>query len=183
MLFSSCNRHRSPGILKKTMVFAEIQTELPKARYFHGAMDARTVARISGVKLGTLNAWIQRGLIPGMTIGTKGRPRNIDANTALRIAIFAELLRHLAPPDYAARVAATMSETEMQAGWLCIIPGQADRITIAHFSPPEHPSELIRQFEDSEDPPTFFAAVNVGKLAERVRLAEAEWQERGGAKT
>jgi hypothetical protein len=164
------------------MVFAEIQPELPKARYFRGPMDARTVARIAGVKLGTLNAWIQRGLIPGMTIGTKGRPRNIDTATALRIAIFAELVRRLAPPDYAARVAATMSETELQAGWLYLIPGQADRMTIAHFSPLEHPSELIRHFEDSEDPPTFFAAVNIGKLAAQVRLAEAEWQQRRGDK-
>jgi hypothetical protein len=176
------------GYFEKTMVFAEIPTGLPKAGYFRPAMDARTVARIASINLGTLNSWVQRGLIPGMTIGIKGKPRDIDLLTALRIVVFAELVRRLAPPEYAAQVAKSLSETQIQAGWLYLIAArQADRLTIVYYSPDDRPrgSDLIRQFEDAQDAqddpsafsPPFFAAINLSLFAGRCREAERAWQE------
>jgi len=143
-------------------------------------MDARTVARAADVKLNTLNAWISRGMISWVTVGASGKRRDFDFDSALRIAIFAELVRHLAPPEYAAQAAKSLSETRIHAGWLSIIPAQVEgRITIAHFSPVETKEliQLIQLWEDSHEAPSFFAAINLGKLAARVRAAEAEWLE------
>ena len=55
-------------------------------------MDAQAVAAAAGVAVGTLNVWIQRGLIPGMTIGSRGRQRNFDLTTAVGIGIIGELV-------------------------------------------------------------------------------------------
>jgi hypothetical protein len=169
------------------MLLLETRADLPHPRYSPVLMDARSVARAAGIKLNTFNAWISRGLIPWVTVGASGKRRDFDFDTAVRIAIFAELLRLSAPPDYAAQVAATMSESAIQAGWLYIIPAQSEgRITIAHFSPSEHASELIRRFEDDQDSASFspasYSAISVARIVERVKNAEREWQESRGAK-
>ena len=172
------------------MLLLETSAELTNPRYSRVPMDARTVARAAGIKLNTLNAWISRGLITWVTVGTSGKRRDFDFDTAVRIAIFAELVRRLAPLDYAELAAKGLSDTRIQAGWLYVIPAQqAGRWTIAHFfgeGPGERASDLIRLWEDSQHPqdaPTFFAAINVGKLAEHVRQAEQEWQQQSrGAK-
>ena len=85
------------------MVFSESDATSENARYPSG-MDARTVARIAKVKIGTLNAWVQRGLIPGMTIGPSGRRRNIDVETATAISVFAQLVNFGVSPDIASFV-------------------------------------------------------------------------------
>src|SRR5262249_37529068 len=127
------------------MLLLETSAELANARYSRVPMDARTVARVAGIKLTTLNAWISRGLITWVPVGTSGKRRDFDFDTALRIAIFADLVRFNAPPDYAARSTASLSETMIQTGWLYVIPARVEgRLTIAHFSPLEHASELIR---------------------------------------
>jgi len=56
-------------------------------------MDARAVAEIADIEVGTLNVWVQRGLIPGMTIGARGRQRDFDLDTATHILIMAQLVR------------------------------------------------------------------------------------------
>ena len=160
------------------MLLLETSAELTNPRYSRVPMDARTVARVAGIKLNTLNAWISRGMVSWVTVGTSGKRRDFDFNTALRIAIFAGLIKHLAPPEYAARAAESLSETRIQAGWVCVIPAQVEgRLTIAHFSPDEQSEliDLIRLWGDSQEAPTYFDAINVGKLAARVRQAEAEW--------
>jgi len=176
------------------MLLPETRAELTNPRYSRVLMDARSVARAAGIKLNTLNAWISRQQVPWVTVGTSGKRRNFDFDTALRIAIFAELVRLSAPPDYAAKSVSSLSETMIQAGWLYIIPAQVEgRVTIAHFPPSERASALIRRFEDaqnspSEDPqdpasfsPSSFSAINLTSLAARFRAAELQWQQsRGG---
>jgi hypothetical protein len=175
-----------PGYLEKTMVFTETQAELPKARYFARAMDARTVARIAGAKLGTLNAWVQRGLIPSMSLGTKGRPRDIDNETALRIAIFAELVRFGRPPDDASQMAWGFKFTIKDDGFL-VVPGPESytsgnpddtRLFGAYYTP--HPHDLAASINRMPSPPRVFLTIDVGKIAEQVRQAEQEWQQRRG---
>jgi hypothetical protein len=56
-------------------------------------MDARAVAQISGIEVGTLNVWVQRGIIPGMSVGARGRQRDFDLKTATHILIVSELVR------------------------------------------------------------------------------------------
>ena len=162
------------------MQFPEIRAGSQKERYVFRPMDARTVARIAGVKLGTLNAWVQRGLIPGMTIGTSGRRRSIEISTAVRIAILAELVRFGVAADDAATFVAVMSEAATQGGWL-YIPGPEEQHSdpAVRFIVSHHPSHegIVEHLQNLPDPPAVYAAVNVGKLAERVRQAEVEWQE------
>src|SRR5215472_7501429 len=54
-------------------------------------MDARTVAQAAKVEVGTLNSWVHRGLVPGMTIGARGRQRHFDLNTAVNIGLIVAL--------------------------------------------------------------------------------------------
>jgi hypothetical protein len=56
-------------------------------------MDARTVAELARIGVGTLNVWVQRGLIPGMSTGARGRQREFDDSIAIDVLIIAELVR------------------------------------------------------------------------------------------
>jgi hypothetical protein len=152
----------------------EIQPNSKKAGYFSGGMDARTIARITGIPLGTLNVWSQRGLLPGLQTGVRGKRRDIDVPTATRIAILGEMLRLRVPVEYASRVAATMPLAAAQVRWMFIIPEQAD-LAVWLYSPDERLSDLIREFEDKGRGPALFAVLDVGQIVDRVREAEREW--------
>src|SRR5256885_14711188 len=70
-------------------------------------MDARAVAEAAGVGVGTLNVWVQRGLIPGMKTGASGRQRDFDLDTATYIAIVSELVIRM---GITARTASTITK-------------------------------------------------------------------------
>jgi hypothetical protein len=54
-------------------------------------IDAAAVARISGVQVGTINVWIQRNLVPGMSVGTQGSAREFGVDAVLHIALMGVL--------------------------------------------------------------------------------------------
>src|SRR5947207_3249942 len=54
-------------------------------------MDAQTLASTAGIALGTLNIWVQRGIIPGEKVG-RGRRRDFDRETTIRVALIAEMV-------------------------------------------------------------------------------------------
>ena len=56
-------------------------------------MDARAIAELAGVGVGTLNVWVQRGLIPGMSTGARGRQREFDDVAATNVLLIATLVR------------------------------------------------------------------------------------------
>ena len=56
-------------------------------------MDARTLSAVVGIEVVTLNAWISRGYVPGITADAQGRRRDFDIETAAHIAIMADLVR------------------------------------------------------------------------------------------
>jgi len=87
------------------MAFPEIRASSQKNTLFLTTVDARTVATIAGVKVGTLNAWAQRGLVRGLELGPSGRRRNIDIETAVRIGVIAALVRFGLSADVAAAIA------------------------------------------------------------------------------
>ena len=162
------------------MVSLEICAELPNPRYSRVPMDARSVAKAADVKQGTLNAWIARGLIPGVKVGASGKRRNIDFPTAVRIAVFAQLTRHGVAPDRASQIAADLPQNRTQSGWLFIPqqdwrdewggPGMACTHMMELAQLPDHLRTL-------HSLPEFFVMVDVGRLAERVRQAELEWEQ------
>jgi hypothetical protein len=176
------------------MVFEEIPTTFKKARYFLCAMDARTAARIAGVKLGTLNAWAQRGLIPGMTLGTKGRARDIDADTALRLAVYAALIRFDRPPDDASKMAWGFDLSK--GGGFLVVPGPENyteaadpegkppdaRLFGAIYTPAAAPGGVAATIARLPKQPRTYLVISVGEIAEQVRQAEQQWQQSHGDK-
>jgi hypothetical protein len=68
-------------------------------------IDAAAVERITGVLTGTVNMWIRRGLIPGMSVGTQGSAREFDLDTVLHIAVMGALGRLGFAAPFAARAA------------------------------------------------------------------------------
>jgi len=182
------------------MTFQENPTAFKKARYFLRAMDARTAARIAGVKLGTLNAWVQRDLIPGMTLGTKGRARDVSADTAIRLSIFAALLRFNRPGR--ASILAWEEKIDYRKGGSLVVPGpesytEADdpegddpgdeppitRLFGAIYTPADAPGGVAATIARLPRQPREYLVINVSAIAEQVRQAEAAWlQSRGGTR-
>ena len=147
-------------------------------------MDSRTAARAAGVKMGTLNAWIARGWIPGVTVGLSGKRRNIDFETAVRVAVFAQLTKHRVDPDRASQIAADLPGERTQSGWLFVPPQDwrdewgGPGMACTHMMEIAQLPGLLRTLHS---PPEFFVMVDVGQLAARVRAAEQEWKESRGA--
>jgi hypothetical protein len=56
-------------------------------------MDARAVSEATGVGINTLNVWVARGFVPGMTIGARGRQRDFDLKTLINVALIMEVTR------------------------------------------------------------------------------------------
>ena len=178
---------RGSRYFANTMVFTETEVAAPNPRYPFGRMDARTVARAAKVKVGTLNAWVQRGLVPGMTIGPSGRRRNIDIDTATRIIAIAELVNFGIPPDKASSILAGVTP---DTGLLLIgyndSPGQGPyTVTTVAMPPGSHPLRALLAGRDSRRDAGWTDSsliIWVASLRERARDAEAQWQkEQGGA--
>jgi hypothetical protein len=155
------------------MVLPQIHVKPRNPAYFL-AMDARTVAEIARVKMGTLNQWIARGLIAGMEVRTSGKRRDFDLITAIRIAIFAEMMRLGVPPDLAAIAIAGPVKLD---GWLLFFPqqplppGVAARLDVFYEATHE---DILAQLASQPEPPISYAVISVAQLVERAgQLAAA----------
>jgi hypothetical protein len=147
-------------------------------------MNARAVAKLVGAKIGTLNAWIARGYIRGLEVGTSGKRRNIDADTALRIAIFADLIRfaRYMPPEHASSLAWEIDLSK--GGGFLVAPG-AENYTAANpgntrlfgaiYTPADAPGGVAATIARLPKLPRTYVTINVDEIAEQVRQAEAEW--------
>jgi hypothetical protein len=164
--------------------------------YISAGMDARIVAKIAGLELGTLNAWFHRGWIPGATIGPRGRPRNIDLALAVRVLVIAQLVRFGLSPQVAAMAAVNLQPSYKR---LLVVTQLAMPVPIDKEKPTinadrkfyadvgsvdfssedEIPALLDKNFGN----PSVYAVVNVEHLVEVARRAEQEWeQSRSGAR-
>lgn len=147
-------------------------------------MDARAVAEATGVEVGTLNVWVQRGLIPGMTVGARGRLRDFDVGMATHIAIITELLRLGIAAPLASMIAVQACHGKR------FVLAQAPRALM----PPTQPKVAVqslhvsRAFENDADlpailaslfpdePPAVYVVINVERIGAKMREAEQEWQ-------
>jgi hypothetical protein len=168
------------------MTVAQTRANLSKPRYRRRAMNAPAVAKLIRGKLGTLNAWIARGYFDGLEVGTPGKRRDIDPETALKIAVFAEMVTRFSIPPEAAKVAVN-TQTLPRGWWLVPAPAQAlgaGYQLVAHrVSSFDLIEEELQNLQTIGEPPASYVLINVDMLAERVRLAEEEWQQsRGGGK-
>ena len=151
-------------------------------------MDARAVAEAAGIPVGTLNVWVQRGLIPGMKVGSQGRQRDFDLNTAIGIGIVGEFVRFGFDAPVASMFLPRVSKRTpsitkrlLRSKRLLIsrkpIPGQplgAEEYAIFGF---DTESELPALFQASERP-NAYAVIDLDNIKARMKQAEKEWRQR-----
>src|SRR5712671_5799919 len=128
-------------------------------------IDAAAVTRIAGVAVGTLNVWINRNLIQGVTV--------------LHIAIMVALVQlgHAAP--FASRGAYLARDGSERLGAKLIIGpprklpggrlGSSPTITFVEAHSPQDLDRVLDRFVDGR--PESFAIVEVDRVAARVRKA------------
>ena len=175
------------------MEFCQNCVEQRNTGYISAGMDARIVAEIAGLELGTLNAWFHRGWIPGATIGPRGRRRNIDLVLAVRVLVIAQLVRFGLSPQVAAMAASNLQPSYKRL--LVVTQVAIPEIRIDKEKPTinaarkfyaqvlsddfssedEIPALLDKHFADRA--PSVYAVVNVEQLAEVARLAEQKWEQ------
>jgi hypothetical protein len=194
-------------------------------------MDARTLARLARVNIGTFNVWAHRGFLPGLEPGVRGRRRNIKVPAATRVLIFRELVGARITPEHASRIVSGMPDYATEGGFLFFAP-DADVDVESDGSPPmppltsgavprpqptqDRPPPILRRgrlvdavpwaYVDAPggrfivghvrlhvdidtafqnlvpNPPPVYIVVDIGRIADRVRQAEAAWQQARGAK-
>jgi hypothetical protein len=155
-------------------------------------VDSRALSRATGVQAGTLNAWVQRGYVPGMDVEVSGRRRDFDVDTATHIAVMAELMqlgfgapvaswaahsaRHEKRLLFAKRPIRAVGTPNFQLqGGLNFIPFESEAklsealATFAGFYP-------------DFGQPSAYVVVDVERIAARMQQAEDEWQLRGEVK-
>lgn len=160
------------------MEFAEIRTNPQNPRYFLGAMDARTVAKAAGIEVNSLNVWVHRDLIPGMPVGTQGRRRDFDLNTAIGVAIIAELVRFGLSVKQAACFATWEKPPAPFSRRLLVIPEWVKGGPLAIGYPSnELLFDTIRSLPHMlGEPPSIYCVIDVECLAQRMKQAEEEWE-------
>lgn len=154
-------------------------------------MDARTLSKVTGVQAGTINAWIQRGYVPGMDVVVSGRRRDFDLKAAIHVGIMAELM----PFGFGAPLASLVAKYAIAGGTPCCLvthPIQIEEapklgqmsgwIPMGGFTPTHFASEKdlpkalaeLRGRSPSGLLPSVYIVVNVERIEARMRRAEKE---------
>jgi hypothetical protein len=133
-------------------------------------MDARTLSRIVGTPAGTLNAWVQRDYVPGMSVNPRGRRRDFDPETALHVAVMAELMPYGLGPEWAAIAAEGAVEAYLTGHPVCWIAYLKNKTEKKWELQVEEPPL------DPNDRPDVYTVINIARIAEKIQKAEAEYQ-------
>jgi hypothetical protein len=163
----------------------QIQTKSKKAGNSMGVMDARTLARLARVNLGTFNVWAHRGFLPGLDTGVRGRPRSITPSVATRILIFTEMVEFGFSPDDASRMTSNMPDAFIKEGFLIIPkarPGEAGVGRKGVAGALTHVRDPAMIATAAPRLPPIYLVINVSELAEQVRQTELEWEQSRGGK-
>jgi hypothetical protein len=140
-------------------------------------IDAAAVERITGVKTGTTNMWIQRNLVPGMSVGTQGSAREFSVDTVLHIALMGILggLQFAAPLSEIITEYALKQSADVPGARLVIGPPSRKLSTVPTFDCTT--AEKLDVFLDgfgANGRPEGYVIVELDKLVARVRKAFSE---------
>jgi hypothetical protein len=149
-------------------------------------MDARTVAAVAGVEVGTLNVWVQRNLIHGMKIGARGRQRDFDVDTATHIAVMAVLMQL----GVGAPLASLLARIACDGKRFLFAKSPSRAVGTRNFrvqgsflfnscKSEAELSEAIVELENQYPGVEGYIVLNVERTAARTQQAEDEWQLRG----
>jgi hypothetical protein len=141
-------------------------------------MDARSVAEAAGIGVGTLNVWIQRGSIPGMTTGSRGRLRDFDLDAATKVGLIAALVRLGLDAPVASQAA---TEVRGRHKRVLVIPHPAKSINLQEnrtmavmpFETEAEIPDLLRKFGGA---PPAYLVVNLELIAGVMRRASDAWE-------
>jgi hypothetical protein len=157
-------------------------------------MDARAVAEVAEIAVGTLNVWVQRDLIPGMTVGARGRQRDFDLKTATDIVIMAALVRfgfgapaasywaHACRPFPRLLVAISaapslLTRSPERRGEIERLDVPPVGFTLIGFEDDaEVPDILEKKFQAGRRPGAYLV-IDAERLRERTRLAFEQWEQ------
>ena len=150
-------------------------------------MDARTASRAAEVTVGTLNSWVQRGLVPGMTVGAQGRARDFDVGVATGIGIICALVRHGLSAPRASKIAERYLKEEPRHNRLLLAPlNEIDNlrqnnieIGVYHpFATEEELPAVLKRIQPLKLPS--YIVLDVEHIKETMRAAEERWQQQQG---
>jgi hypothetical protein len=149
-------------------------------------MDARSVAEAAEVQVGTLNSWVKRGLIPGMTTGARGRQRDFDLETAINVALIVELVRRGLSAPTASAIAKDRAPAPRLLLMFDLPPGVTHPELASlrdHMRQAPAPigfkseDELSRYFEQHGGVPSVYMVINTELIANRMRNANDRWEQ------
>jgi hypothetical protein len=147
-------------------------------------MDARSLAAAAQVQVLTLNAWVHRDLVPGVSVGSRGRPRDFDQVAAVHIALMAELVRL----GLGSGTASAIAKDRPKSKQLCLVfgvqPGAlATAIGEQHLRRAPLPiafdseDELPGKFARLGINPAVYTVINVELIADRMGEANERWEQ------
>jgi hypothetical protein len=140
-------------------------------------IDATAVTRITGVQIGTINVWVQRGILPGISVGTKGLAREFDLDTVLHIAATATLVQLGFGAPFASMAAAAAKGGFEKPGAKLVIGSPRQNVYGLGATPPTidyveaKTSKKLNEFLDglANGRPEAYTLVELDRLAKRVR--------------
>jgi hypothetical protein len=146
-------------------------------------MDARSLAAAAQVQVLTLNAWVHRGLVPGVSVGSRGRPRDFDHSAAVHITLMAELVRLGLGSGTASAIARDRPQSKqlclvfgMQPGALATVIGEQHLrrapLPIGFDSEDELPGKFARLGIN----PAMYTVINVELIKDRMTAANVRWE-------
>ena len=149
-------------------------------------MDARAAAFAAQVTVGTLNSWIQRGIIPGVSVGAQGRLRDFDLDVATAIGIICELVRHGLSAPRASKIAETYLNEKPRPNRLMLAPlvefGNLRQNNIeigvhGRFDSEQQLPKIIQDMAKMGIHLPSYMILNVQLIVETMRAAEERWQQ------
>jgi hypothetical protein len=153
-------------------------------------MDARSVAAAAEVQVGTLNSWVQRGLIPGMATGARGRLRDFDLETAINVALIVELVRRGLSAPTASAIVRDRDPAPRLLLMFDLFPGLTHPEMASlrdHYRRAPAPigfqseAQLQGYFEQHGGAPSVYMVINTELITNRMREAYDRWaRERAG---
>ena len=138
-------------------------------------MDTRTVAWVAKVHVGTLNSWIQRGLVAGVSIGVQGRQREIGLDAAIEIGLLCELVRL----GFSSTTASTLARVYAERRPKRLLLSPQGMVS----NSPRDPMTVLIEFEDESQlpgvlrhPHPSYIVLNVEQIVRMMQTAEERWR-------
>jgi len=148
-------------------------------------MDARAVAEAADLGVNTLNVWVARGLVPGMSIGTRGLRRDFDLETGTAVIVMAELTRFGISAFMASEIAKEVGKRSAKRMLITKPPAPSKKmknyVRAAFFDGDDEISQTLGELRDlaqkrREPRPSVSVLLDLEILAAKMQAAHQKWE-------